>query len=88
MTANKLTEPRRLSFADERTHFQLVRSQSPVDVDGYKMGEPTGMVICLACWESAWNIDEIEHESTCPQRHVHSRWWRQTHDGKDRGQEE
>lgn len=74
-----LEEPREVSFAHPETPFQLVRSNSPVWVDGYKQGEPTGMVICLACWRSAWNIDLIDHESTCPQRHTHSEWWREHH---------
>ncbi|QHS17953.1 hypothetical protein GWK26_12780 [haloarchaeon 3A1-DGR] len=63
------------SFADPDTTFHLVRSQTPVNVDGFKLGEPTGEVECLECGAVEENIDEISHEPDCPQRFVHSRWY-------------
>jgi hypothetical protein len=63
------------SFADPETHFALVRSETPVDVDGYKLGEPAGEVQCAECDAIADNVDEIPHRPTCPQRWVRSRWW-------------
>jgi hypothetical protein len=68
------------SFSASDTHFQLVRSRAPVDVDGCKLGEPTGVILCVCCWQSALNIDAIDHDTGCPQAHVHSEWWRDTHD--------
>ncbi|QLH75775.1 hypothetical protein HZS55_15795 [Halosimplex rubrum] len=69
---------RRASFSDPDTHFQLMRSRSPVHVDGFKKGEPTGVVTCLSCWRSARNSDHICHRWDCPQKHARSRWyWRQ-----------
>ena len=63
------------SFADPDTHFELERSDTPADVDGFKLGEPTGTVRCSECGAAAHNIDEIPHRATCPQRWVRSRWW-------------
>lgn len=37
------------SFADPDTEFAIERSGTPVDVDGFKLGEPTGDVCCLRC---------------------------------------
>jgi hypothetical protein len=63
------------SFADEDTHFEIVRSATPVDVDGYKLGEPTGEIRCSECGAAAGNVDEIPHAAECPQQRVRSRWW-------------
>jgi hypothetical protein len=63
------------SFADEDTYFALERSDTPVTVDGYKLGEPTGRVSCTECRAVAANVDEIPHERACSQRFVHSRWY-------------
>lgn len=63
------------SFADPETHFHLVTSDTPVTVDGYAMGEPTGEVECGECGRVADNVDEIPHLPTCSQRWVRSRWW-------------
>lgn len=68
------------SFADPETEFLLERSGSPVNVDGHKLGAPTGHVICTKCCRVSDNIDEITHETTCPQHDVHSEYWRRTHD--------
>jgi hypothetical protein len=68
------------SFADASTHFALLRSGSPITVDGYALGEPTGELRCEECGAEARNIDEIDHAEDCPQKDVHSRYWRETHD--------
>jgi len=71
-----------MSFADPETHFRILTSDTPVSVDGYALGEPTGEVLCLCCWESHLNIDEIPHEPDCPQRFVHSEWYAETMAGE------
>lgn len=63
------------SFADPDTHFELVRSDTPVNVDGFKIGEPVGEVECECCGAVAVNVDEIPHAKDCPQRFVKSGWW-------------
>jgi len=63
------------SFADPETAFHLVRSDTPITEDGFKIGELTGEVVCLECDESHTNIDEIPHEEDCSQRFVHSRFY-------------
>lgn len=63
------------SFSDPDTEFELLRSDTPVSVDGFKLGEPTGEVKCEACGASHLNIDEIPHDEDCPQRFVKSYWW-------------
>jgi len=62
------------SFADPETHFEVVRSETPVDVDGYKIGEPTGEVRCEVCEATALTPEGIPHPSDCPPRDVSSRW--------------
>ncbi|NHN40519.1 hypothetical protein G9C85_02555 [Halorubellus sp. JP-L1] len=71
-----LGEARELSFAHPNTEFYLPSYPRTYSSAGIHNGEPTGEVVCVACWESHMNVDEIEHESTCPQRHVHSRYYR------------
>ncbi len=63
------------SFSDRSTHFEIVRSQTPVSVDGFALHEPTGEVRCCSCNEQALNVDEIPHKKDCPQRFVKSHWW-------------
>lgn len=63
------------SFADPDTEFELLRSDTPVDVDGYKLGELTGDVKCAECGAVAENIDEVPHDHDCSQRWVASHWW-------------
>ena len=63
------------SFAHHSTHFHIEKSETSVSVDGFALGEPTGMITCLCCLESHLNVDEIGHEPNCPQRFVHSRWY-------------
>lgn len=66
------------SFADPQTEFELVKSDTPVTVDGYAMGEPTGEVSCRYCGATHENIDDIPHDQDCPQRFVHSNWYAET----------
>lgn len=54
------------------TEYSLLRSKTPVDVDGYKMGEPTGEVQCHECDAVAENIDELPHDQEYSQRYVKS----------------
>jgi len=63
------------SFTDPDTEFELIKSDTPVSVDGFAMGEPTGEVKCLECGAVAMNVDEIPHENECSQRGTHSRWY-------------
>lgn len=65
------------SFADPETHFRVVRSETPVSVDGFAMGEPTGEIECADCGASHLNIDEIPHAPHCSQRFVKSRFWQE-----------
>jgi len=67
------------SFADPETTFELVRSDTPVDVDGFKLGEPTGEVRCDECGQIAGAPEYIPHCPTCSQGDVTSRWYDQTH---------
>lgn len=45
----------------EDTHYELPRSQVPVDVDGFKMGEPFGIVVCSECKHAAFDVSSIDH---------------------------
>ena len=63
------------SFSDPSTEFHLERSDTPVNVDGFKLGELTGEVTCLECDKTGENIDEIPHAPQCEQRWVRSDWW-------------
>jgi hypothetical protein len=71
------------SFADPKSEYRLEISQTPLDEDpvGVKINEPTGRVICEECDAAAHNIDEIPHDSSCPQRFVRSGWWVDHFDG-------
>ena len=67
------------SFTHPDTEFRLLRSDTPVDVDGFKLGELTGEVECMECGASAGNIDAIPHAKNCDQQDVLSEYWRETH---------
>jgi len=67
------------SFADPDTHFRLIRSETPVDVDGFKIDEPTGEIECEECGHRAGAPEYINHDADCPQRGVTSRWYEQLH---------
>lgn len=63
------------SFTSPTTEFELLRSDTPVTVDGFALGEYTGIVRCRECLSEAKNVDEIPHDAGCSQRFVRSRWW-------------
>lgn len=63
------------SFSDPDTHFEIVKSQTPVTVDGFALHEPTGEIRCEECGRSHHVVEEIPHEKDCPQRGVVSRFW-------------
>lgn len=62
-------------FGSPDTHFTIVRSETPVNEDGFKIGEPTGIIRCDRCGAEHENVDEIPHEPDCPQRFCHSYWY-------------
>jgi|GEM_PF-1807465 len=71
------------SVYDRRTQFEIVRSESPVSEDGYKIGEPK-LLQCDACGASVLlteepspGIDELQHERDCPQRYARTDSWRE-----------
>lgn len=66
------------SFTDPDTLFRIIRSDTPVWVDGFKIGEPTGEIECRECGAAHENIDDIPHEEDCSQRFVHSEWYADT----------
>jgi len=65
------------------THYRIERSQVPVNVDGYKVGEPKRLV-CVGCGASVRldpdpatpGIDDLSHAADCSQRWAKSEWWR------------
>ena len=63
-----LQEPRPLPITHPETEFFL--PSYPTHVGGHYKGEPTGAVVCVACWESHLHYKRIDHEDTCPQRYV------------------
>jgi len=67
---------------DPEVKFALVRSVTPVDEDGYKIGE-FKYLVCDECQESVLltedpsaGVDELPHRPWCPQRFAKSEWWR------------
>lgn len=62
---------------DRDTEYRVVRSETSIDIDGFRVGEPTGEIECCACGRSAMNIDEIPHTQECPQRWARTEYWRQ-----------
>ncbi|MFW5896200.1 MAG: hypothetical protein ACOCUA_02330 [archaeon] len=65
----------------ERTHYRIVSSRSPLDEDGYKIGEPKRLE-CEACGasvqlteEPSAGVDELPHSPDCLQRWARSEWW-------------
>ncbi|MFC7044319.1 hypothetical protein ACFQH6_20620 [Halobacteriaceae archaeon GCM10025711] len=63
------------SFSDPDTHYRVIRSDTPIDVDGFNLGEPTGEIQCEECGAEHLNVDEIPHEPWCSQRYVKSLFW-------------
>lgn len=75
----------RLSPWDPDVEFRIESSETPVDVDGYKIGEPKHLV-CLGCGESVLltetpsaGIDQFPHDKHCPQRYARTEEYWQTH---------
>jgi hypothetical protein len=68
------------SFADADTHFEILPSGE--GDDGYRRGEPKWLA-CSDCTArvkitrdpSDPSVEELPHDSDCPQRTVKSRWW-------------
>jgi len=56
---------RRPGWTRKDSRFRLVRSGTPVDVDGIKLGAPTGEVVCDHCGRGAAHIDWIRHGPDC-----------------------
>lgn len=72
------------SFADPDTEFEIVRSETPLDVDGFKIHEPTGEIRCEECGEQALRPEDIHEEnSECKQADVTSRYERLCSSGRD-----
>lgn len=65
---------------DPDTEFWLERSGTPVNVDGFKLGEPTGEVVCAECGAVARDMDDLAHPWWCPQFGVHSQFWHKKHE--------
>lgn len=70
------------SALDPETHFEIVRSETPITEDGYKIGEPK-LLECEECGASVLltedpspGIDELGHEPDCPQRYARTATWR------------
>ncbi|MBX0325776.1 hypothetical protein EGH21_22420 [Halomicroarcula sp. F13] len=74
-----MNRPSKRSFADPDTLFTLIRSDTPVDVDGFKLGEPTGEVECDECGQSAAAPEYINHLPDCSQADVRSEWYYDIH---------
>ena len=73
---------------DAGTHYAIERSDTPVNEDGYKLGEPK-LLSCDHCSaavlltpEPSPGVDELSHDPDCPQRWVRSRWWRDQFDAR------
>lgn len=67
---------------DAETEYAIERSDSPITVDGYKIGEPKRLV-CEACGasvllteEPSAGVDDLPHDKRCSQRWARSEWWR------------
>lgn len=66
------------------TEFKLVRSETPISEDGYKIGEPK-LLTCEYCSAEALltedpsdpGVDDLSHDRHCPQRFVRSEWFQQ-----------
>jgi hypothetical protein len=63
------------SFADPKTHFEIVREEQSVGSGGLTAKRPTGEVRCSECGRVAENVDDFPHAQDCSQRFVHSRWY-------------
>jgi hypothetical protein len=68
---------------DPQTEYEIQRSDSPIDVDGYKLGEPKRLV-CEECGASekltedpSAGVDDLSHAKGCSQRWAKSDWYRE-----------
>lgn len=52
------------SAVDPEVHAVIRDSATPMSVDGYKLGEPTGLVVCEHCYRVARHWDWITHGRT------------------------
>lgn len=55
-------------WARPETEYRLVRSGTPVTEDGFKLGAPTGEVVCAACGRGAMAVEAIQHAPDCENR--------------------
>lgn len=67
------------SFADPNTELRLEVSDTPVNVDGFKLGESTGRVTCLECGSSASTPEYIAYDGDCDQSDVMSEYYEAMH---------
>lgn len=63
-------------WMDRDSEFVLVDSGTPLDVDGHKLDEPVGEVLCLGCYRAAPSIEEIVHAEGCDNAEREARRWR------------
>lgn len=77
----------RMTPWDPDTHYTVVRSETPVSEDGYKIQEPKYLE-CDGCGarvliteDPSAGIDELSHDRDCPQRWARSDWWARQFDG-------
>lgn len=68
---------------DPDVEYEIQRSETPVSVDGYKLGEPKWFA-CAECGarvllteEPSPGLDELQHEPDCSQRFARTEWWRE-----------
>ncbi|SFS98953.1 hypothetical protein SAMN04488556_3732 [Halostagnicola kamekurae] len=50
------------------TEHNVVRSETSIDIDGFRKRELTGEIRFCSCGRPAMNIDEIPHRKYCDQR--------------------
>lgn len=74
---------------DPETKYRIVKSDTPVNVDGYKINEPKYLE-CVPCGarvlitpEPTPGVDAINHQlvdgERCPQWAAHTEYWEDTH---------
>jgi len=49
------------AWTREDTNYRVVRSGTPVNEDGFKLGSPTGEIVCEECGRMAMDIENINH---------------------------
>ncbi|WP_299262798.1 hypothetical protein [Halorientalis sp.] len=53
-------------------HWIIERSGTPVDVDGFKMGEPADHIICAHCFRAASHYKQVTHAADCTNPDAHT----------------